>query len=723
MENNNKIKKFIELTSLRFDQENSHKLLNELINEIKLHDKMYFNNDSPIISDGEYDELKKTLLDYTKRYPELSMSHSYIDNVGSYPSEKFAKVLHSVPMLSLSNIFKNSELVDFINRINKFLSLSSNSNIEFIAEPKIDGLSASLKYVDGELLVASTRGDGIQGENVTENILTLSGIPKSIKHSDFPSIFEVRGEVYMCRDDFFELNEKMILNGKQPYVNPRNTASGSLRQIDPEITRSRNLHFFAYAWGEASDIPFNTHYEMIEAFKKWGFDINPYTKVCHSIEDLLGVYEDININRSNLNYDIDGVVYKVNSLLLQDRLGYIARAPRWAIAHKFPAEKAISKILDIEIQVGRTGSLTPVAKLEPVTIGGVVVRNATLHNEDFISGIASNGELLRNGIDIRVSDTVTVIRAGDVIPRILDVDIKLRNQNAKKFIFPIECPVCNSPAVREISSVNGKEGSIRRCTGGLLCQSQILSKLELFVSRNAFDIDGFGKKTMNIFFQEGFVKKPDDIFTLELRQKNNDINILSLEGWGELSLSNLFLSINEKRSISLERFIYSLGIRYVGENNAKIIASHYIDTNSFMKDMNRLGKADRVIFDDISDIDGIGAVVVESLKEFFEQESNLIIVTNLFQMLEIFKAQDIIGKESIIFGLRIVFTGTLKNMSRAEAKSKAESLGAKVLSTITSKVDILVSGDDSGSKKKKAIDLGIRVVNEDDWYNLISEKN
>lgn len=697
-----------------------HELLNELIDEIKVHDKMYFNNDSPIISDGEYDELKTILLDCARKYPKLYKDLSYIDNVGTYPSEKFDKVLHSVPMLSLSNIFKNSELIDFTNRINKFLSLSSNSNIEFIAEPKIDGLSASLKYINGVLVVASTRGDGIQGENVTENILTLSGIPKSINNSDFPNIFEVRGEVYMCRDDFFKLNEKMISNGKQPYVNPRNTASGSLRQIDPDITRSRNLHFFAYAWGEASNIPFDTHYEMIEAFKRWGFNTNPYTKICHSTEDLLNVYDDINMNRSNLNYDIDGVVYKVNSLSLQDRLGYIARAPRWAIAHKFPSEEAISKILDIEIQVGRTGSLTPVAKLEPVTIGGVVVRNATLHNEDFISGLSSNGELLRNGVDIRISDTVTVIRAGDVIPRIVDVNIKLRNQNAKKFIFPLKCPVCGSPAAREINIVNGKEGSVRRCTGGLLCKSQILSKLELFVSRNAFDIDGFGKKTMNIFYQKGFVLKPDDIFTLEQRQKNSHINILSLEGWRELSLNNLFSSINDKRSISLEKFIYALGIRYVGENNAKIIASHYTNIDNFMKNMELLGDGDSVIFDDISDIDGVGLVVVRSLQEFFEQKSNYIVTNNLFKMLEITKFQDLAGEESAIFGLKIVFTGTLKNMSRAEAKSKAESLGAKVLSTITSKVDILVTGEDAGSKKKKAGDLGIRVVNEDNWYNLIS---
>jgi DNA ligase (NAD+) len=502
----------------------------------------------------------------------------------------------------------------------------------------------------------------------------------------------------MCHDDFFKLNEKMILDGKPPYVNPRNTASGSLRQLDPEITRSRNLRFFAYAWGEVSSLPFNTHYEMIEAFKRWGFDTNPYTKICNSTEDLLQAYNDLNTNRSNLNYDIDGVVYKVNSLTLQDRLGYIARAPRWAIAHKFPAEKAISKILDIEIQVGRTGSLTPVAKLEPVTIGGVVVRNATLHNEGFISGIASNGELIREGIDIRISDTVTVIRAGDVIPRILDVDIKLRNENAKKFIFPSVCPICGSPAVREITTTNGKEGSIRRCTGGLLCESQILSKLELFVSRNAFDIDGFGKKTMNIFYQEGFVKKPDDIFTLKQRQKNNHINILSLEGWGELSLENLFSSID-----------------------AKIIASHYIDVDSFIRHMEKLGEDDRIIFDDISDIDGIGTVVVLSLKEFFGEKSNLQIVKNLLQMLDITKSKSIISKESAIFGLKIVFTGTLKRMSRAEAKSRAESLGAKVLSTITSKVDILVSGEEAGSKEKKAIDLGVRIVNEDDWYDLISE--
>ncbi|MFQ3360507.1 MAG: DNA ligase (NAD+) [Alphaproteobacteria bacterium] len=720
-QNNSTIKKFRELLNAGLNQDHSYKLLNELIEEIKLHDQMYFNNDSPIISDAEYDELKRLFIDCASTYPKFYETANYIDNVGAHPSEKFAKVFHSVPMLSLSNIFKSSELLDFTNRINKFLSISNNSNIEFIAEPKIDGLSASLKYMDGKLIVASTRGDGIQGENVTQNILTLLGIPRLITHSDFPSVFEIRGEVYMCHDDFFKLNEKMILDGKPPYVNPRNTASGSLRQLDPEITRSRNLRFFAYAWGEVSSLPFNTHYEMIEAFKRWGFDTNPYTKICNSTEDLLQAYNDLNTNRSNLNYDIDGVVYKVNSLTLQDRLGYIARAPRWAIAHKFPAEKAISKILDIEIQVGRTGSLTPVAKLEPVTIGGVVVRNATLHNEGFISGIASNGELIREGIDIRISDTVTVIRAGDVIPRILDVDIKLRNENAKKFIFPSVCPICGSPAVREITTTNGKEGSIRRCTGGLLCESQILSKLELFVSRNAFDIDGFGKKTMNIFYQEGFVKKPDDIFTLKQRQKNNHINILSLEGWGELSLENLFSSIDEKRLISLDRFIYSLGIRYVGENNAKIIASHYIDVDSFIRHMEKLGEDDRIIFDDISDIDGIGTVVVLSLKEFFGEKSNLQIVKNLLQMLDITKSKSIISKESAIFGLKIVFTGTLKRMSRAEAKSRAESLGAKVLSTITSKVDILVSGEEAGSKEKKAIDLGVRIVNEDDWYDLISE--
>ncbi len=636
------------------------------------------------------------------------------------PSEKFSKVKHKIPMLSLSNIFDEVGLDDFYEKIRKYLNLSLDSTLEIVSEPKIDGLSASLLYKKGVLEVGATRGDGSLGEDVTENIRTISNIPKIIDSKDVPEILEVRGEIYMNKSDFISLNEEMLQQGKQTYVNPRNTASGSLRQIDPNITRSRKLNFFAYTWGQISNNNFDTHFEVISKFKEWGFAINPYTKINRSKNDLIDSYSELDSIRSSLDYDIDGVVYKINSLSLQDRLGFVSRSPRWAVAHKFRAEKANTRIIDIDVQVGRTGALTPVAKLEPINIGGVVVRNATLHNEDFISGINSDGNQIRNGSDIRIGDTVEVIRSGDVIPKVVGVDISKRPHNSKKYEFPQLCPICNSPAIREINASTGKSSSVRRCTGDFYCVSQELGRLEFFVSRDAMNIEGFGGKSMQLFYDRGFIKRPNDIFTLQSRQEQGSIDILSLDGWGNLSMSNLFSNIDEKRKITLDKFIYSLGIRHIGINTSKIISQNLNSINNLISLIDNIHSDYNSYLEAFLDNDGIGEVVIKSFLDFLTIDNNAAIVRNLNDQLDIMDIVIEQKNDSKISGLSIVFTGKFSTMSRAEAKDKAERMGAKVLSSISNKTDLLVAGEESGSKLTKARDLNIKVIDENDWLDLLN---
>ena len=636
------------------------------------------------------------------------------------PSEKFSKVKHNIPMLSLSNIFDEVGLDDFYEKIRKYLNISLDTTLEIVSEPKIDGLSASLFYKKGVLEVGATRGDGSLGEDVTENIRTISNIPKIIDSRDVPEILEVRGEIYMNKSDFISLNEEMRQQGKQTYVNPRNTASGSLRQIDPNITRSRKLNFFAYTWGQISNNNFGTHFEVISKFKEWGFAINPYTKINRSKIELIDSYSELDSIRSSLDYDIDGVVYKINSLSLQDRLGFVSRSPRWAVAHKFQAEKANTKILDIEVQVGRTGALTPVAKLEPINIGGVVVRNATLHNEDFISGINSDGNQIRNGSDIRIGDTVEVIRSGDVIPKVVGVDISKRPHNSQKYEFPQLCPICKSPAIREINASTGKSSSVRRCTGDFYCVSQELGRLEFFVSRDAMNIEGFGGKSMQLFYDRGFIKRPNDIFTLQSRQEQGLIDILSLDGWGSLSMSNLFSSIDEKRKITLDKFIYSLGIRHIGINTSKIISQNLNSISNLISLIGNIHSDYNSYLDAFLDNDGIGEVVIKSFLDFLSIDNNAAVVRNLNDQLDIMDFVIEQELDSKISGLSIVFTGKFSTMSRAEAKDKAERMGAKVLSSISNKTDLLVAGEESGSKLTKARDLHIKVIDENDWLDLLN---
>ena len=714
------IKSFLECDISAYSDEDKISYLNEFEKFLSQQDKYYYQDNYSEINDSDYDKLKNHHLQILEKYSFLKKESKYIENIGFMPSEKFSKVKHKIPMLSLSNIFDEVGLDDFYEKIRKYLNLSLDTTLEIVSEPKIDGLSASLLYKKGVLEVGATRGDGSLGEDVTENIRTISNIPKIIEAKDVPEILEVRGEIYMNKSDFINLNEEMLQQGKQTYVNPRNTASGSLRQIDPNITRSRKLNFFAYTWGQISNNNFDTHFEVISKFKEWGFAINPYTKINRSKNELIDSYSELDAIRSGLDYDIDGVVYKINSLTLQDRLGFVSRSPRWAVAHKFQAEKANTRILDIDVQVGRTGALTPVAKLEPINIGGVVVRNATLHNEDFISGINSDGSQIRNGSDIRIGDTVEIIRSGDVIPKVVGVDISKRPLNSQKYEFPQLCPICNSPAIREVNASTGRSSSVRRCTGDFYCVSQELGRLEFFVSRDAMNIEGFGGKSMQLFYDSGFIKRPNDIFTLQSRQDQRLIDILSLDGWGNLSMSNLFSSINEKRKITLDKFIYSLGIRHIGINTSKIISKNLNSIGNLISLINNIQSDYNSYLETFLDNDGIGEVVIKSFLDFLSVDNNAAVVRDLNDQLDIMDFVIEQKLDSKISGLSIVFTGKFNTMSRAEAKDKAERMGAKVLSSISNKTDLLVAGEESGSKLTKARDLNIKVIDENDWLHLLN---
>jgi DNA ligase (NAD+) len=699
----------------KLTQEQAEQELSWLAAEIAKHDRYYHTEDAPRISDAAYDGLKQRNLAIEKRFPELKRTDSPSERVGGTVLDKFEKVTHRVPMLSLDNAFSDDDVRDFVARIKRFLKLPEDAALAMTAEPKIDGLSLSLRYESGRLVTAATRGDGTVGENVTANAKTIGDIPLTL-HGECPPVFEVRGEVYMTKTDFFELNRRQEEAGKQTYVNPRNTAAGSLRQLDSAITASRPLKFFAYAWGDASELPADTQMGMVDCMRKWGFQVNPLMKVFDTVDGLIEHYHTIETHRAGLDYDIDGVVYKVDDLGLQQRLGFVSRSPRWAIAHKFPAEKATTVLREIEIQVGRTGALSPVARLEPVTVGGVVVSNATLHNEDYIAGIGNDGEPIRDGKDLRVGDTVTIYRAGDVIPKVIDVDLSLRPDDSVPYKFPTECPVCGSPAEREVNEHTGRPDSVRRCTGVLFCPAQAIEKIRHFVSRNAFDIDGFGEKQAEAFYNAGLIANPADIFALQERDAEAEPQLKDREGWGEQSAANLFAAIEARRTIDLHRFIFALGIRHVGESNAKILARTYGNAQAFVEAMKQAHDPESEAWVDLIDIDGIGPKVAHAIVTFFHEAHNAAIVEQLLEEVHPADAEQV-AADSLLSGKTVVFTGALERMSRDEAKSMAERLGAKTSGSVSKKTDLVVAGPGAGSKLKKAQELGIEVIDEDEWFN------
>lgn len=698
--------------------------LERLAEEIAGHDLRYHAEDAPTISDADYDALRRRNLAIEQRFPDLVREDSPSRKVGAAVSEKFGKVAHVVPMLSLDNAFADQDVTDFVGRIRRFLRLGADEPIAITAEPKIDGLSLSLRYEAGRLVTAATRGDGQVGENVTANARTVADIP-NVLSGDFPEVLEVRGECYMGHADFAELNRRNGEAGKQIFANPRNAAAGSLRQLDTAITASRPLRFFAYAWGEVSDMPADTQMGMVAAFQRFGFKVNPLMKLFDSFEGLLDQYRLIESNRATLGYDIDGVVYKVDSLALQDRLGFVSRSPRWAIAHKFPAEKATTILSGIDIQVGRTGALTPVARLVPVTVGGVVVTNATLHNEDYIKGIGNNGLPIREGRDIRVGDTVRIQRAGDVIPQIIDVVLEKRPADAVPYEFPHVCPACGSHAVRE-------EGeAVRRCTGGLICPAQAVERLRHFVSRGAFDIDGLGEKQIEFFFHAEDpalkIQSPADIFTLKARQAASLTKLENIDGFGATSVRKLFAAIDDRRSIAFSRFLFALGIRHIGDTNAKRLARHFLSFAAFREAGESAvmpeGKGDpgNAAWQELNGINGIGGVVAEAVVEFFGEEHNTQVLDALLAEVTPVDEEPVGGVDSPVAGKTVVFTGALEKMSRDEAKAMAEKLGAKVAGSVSKKTDLVVAGPGAGSKLKLASELGIEVIDEDAWFERIGK--
>jgi len=678
--------------------------LKRLAIEIAQHDQAYHGDDAPLISDAAYDALRKRNSQIEARFPDLIRKDSPSKRVGVAPSDRFEKVRHAVPMLSLGNAFNDEDVQEFGLRISRFLGLKPDEELAYTAEPKIDGLSASLRYEAGELVMAATRGDGAEGENVTRNVLTISDIPRTLKTSTPPDVFEVRGEIYMSHTAFADLNTQQEQAGKDPFANPRNAAAGSLRQLDPSITASRPLQFFAYAWGEVSEMPAETQSEAVRRLGDFGFPVNPLMKRCVSTVEMIEHYHSIEEQRASLGYDIDGVVYKVDRLDWQARLGFVSRSPRWAIAHKFPAEQAITVLNDIEIQVGRTGALTPVAKLEPVTVGGVVVSNATLHNED---------EIARK--DIRIGDTVVVQRAGDVIPQVVRVLEEKRSGKEKPFKPLTKCPVCGSHAVRETNEATGKEDAVRRCTGGLICEAQLVQRLKHFVARNALDIDGFGAKQVEAFHEFGWLKSPADIFEL----KSHSDELMKKDGWGETSVNNLIAAIEERRNPDLGRLIYGLGIRHVGETTGRLLARSYGAFADFRLAMEQAGTGrESAAYQELIAIDGIGLVVADALVEFFREPHNRDVVERLLELVTPQAVAQPDTSSSPVAGKTLVFTGTLEKMSRAEAKARAEAMGAKVSGSVSSKTDLVIAGPGAGSKLKKAEDLGVDVIDEDAWIEL-----
>ncbi|WP_457938043.1 NAD-dependent DNA ligase LigA [Mesorhizobium sp. 10J20-29] len=710
-------------------QEEAAAELARLAEEIAGHDRRYHAEDAPTISDAEYDELRLRNAAIELRFPELVRADSPSRRVGAAPSGAFGQVVHSVPMLSLDNVFSDEDVADFVASVRRFLSLSPDDELVFTAEPKIDGLSMSLRYENRKLVTAATRGDGTTGENVTANIRTIDEIPQTLP-KDAPDIVDIRGEVYMRRDDFFALQKRMAESG-QTFANPRNSAAGSLRQKNPEVTKSRPLKFFAYAWGETSEPMGKTQYDVVRRFADWGFQVNDRMERFDTTEAILAHYHAIEAERAELPYDIDGVVYKVDRLDLQERLGFRSRSPRWATAHKFAAEKAMTVVNDIDIQVGRTGALTPVARLEPVTVGGVVVTNATLHNEDYIKGNGTKGEPIREeGHDIRIGDTVIIQRAGDVIPQVLDIVPEKRPADAKPYVFPDRCPFCDSHAVRE-------EGeAVRRCTGGLICPAQATERIRHIVSRNALDIEGLGEKQIEFFFnaeQEALrIRNPADIFTLKKRQEalpatleGSMQRLDKVEGFGEISVKKLFAAIDDRRQVAFSRFLFGLGIRHIGETNAKRLARHFTSFEAMRAaaEAARMpegkGDAGNAEWQEIVGINGIGSIVAEALVDFFAEEHNRQAVDDLLAEVTPLDEEPVGTVSSPVAGKTVVFTGSLEKMSRDEAKAMAEKLGAKVAGSVSKKTDLVVAGPGAGSKLKLASELGIEVIDEDQWFQRI----
>ena len=686
-----------QITPEQLTEEQAPAELARLAKEIAKHDKLYYGKDAPTISDADYDALRVRNAAIEARFPALARKDSPSRTVGAAPASRFKKIRHTVPMLSLGNAFADAEVAEFVARVRRFLKLDAETELILTAEPKIDGLSLSLRYENGVLVQAATRGDGFEGEDVTINVRTMRDIPEKLRGKDVPEIIDIRGEVYMGRDDFLALNKRQEAEGKPLLANPRNSAAGSLRQLDPAITASRPLRFFAYAWGEVSALPAPTQSEMVARFKQWGLPTNTLMRTCASVEEMLAFYREIETQRASLPYDIDGVVYKVDRLDLQDRLGFVSRSPRWAIAHKFAAEQATTVVKAIEIQVGRTGSLTPVAKLEPVTVGGVVVQNATLHNED---------EIARK--DVRVGDTVTVQRAGDVIPQVLGVLLEKRPKDAAPYEFPKVCPACGSHAVREEGEV------VRRCTGGLVCPAQQVERLRHFVSRNAFDIEGLGEKQVQAFFADGLIMEPADIFTLRARDQRATNKLAEREGYGATSARNLFDAIDVRRTIALHRLIYGLGIRHVGEGNAKLLARHFGTLETLLQ---TAGSTDGEALAELTAVGGVGEVVAQAVVEFFQEPRNRDAIDRLLEQITVEEAETA-SSDSAVAGKTIVFTGTLERTTREEAKALAERLGAKVAGSVSKKTDYVVTGESAGSKLNKARELGVTILTEDEWLTL-----
>jgi DNA ligase (NAD+) len=686
-----------------------HERLGEAIAEA---DRLYYQDDAPTLSDAEYDRLRRRYEALEAAFPALKSTDSLTERVGAAPSSKFRKVTHAVPMLSLSNAFSDEEVTEFVGRVRRFLGLAADAPVAMTAEPKIDGLSCSLRYENGRLAVAATRGDGAVGEDVTANIRTIDEVPQVLEGA--PDVLEVRGEVYLSHEDFRRINQRQEEKGLPLFANPRNAAAGSLRQLDPEITRQRPLHFFAYTWGEIAPArPRDTQSGMIEWFKALGFPVNPLTVVCESAEALLAHYRMIGERRATLGYDIDGVVYKVDSLDLQARLGFVSRSPRWAIAHKFAAEKATTILDAIDIQVGRTGALTPVAKLRPVTVGGVVVSNATLHNEDYIKGIGTDSAPFREA-DIRVGDTVIVQRAGDVIPQVLDVVMEKRPAEAKPYAFPTTCPACGSPAVREAGE------AVRRCTGGFACPAQAVERLRHVVSRRVLDIEGLGAERLPFFFEDADlpIREPADIFTLAKRDAENLRKLKDKEGFGALSAKNLFDAIERSRTAALDRVIAALGIRHVGETTARVLARAYGTWNAFHDAAVKLAEGDEETRHELDSLDQIGDAVIDALANFFREPRNRAMVERLVAELDVQEAEKP-KADTVVAGKTVVFTGSLEKMTRDEAKAMAERLGAKVAGSVSKKTDYVVAGPGAGSKLDKARDLGVIVMTEDEWFEMV----
>jgi DNA ligase (NAD+) len=687
--------------------------LEKLATVIAHHDDLYYRQDAPEISDAEYDALRERNAAIEARFPALRRADSPSQRIGAAPVEAFGKVRHAVPMLSLGNAFADEEVAEFAARVRRFLGLGAEELVEVVAEPKIDGLSISLTYDKGRLALAATRGDGVEGENVTANVRTIRQVPQQLRGARVPDRIEVRGEIYLPHADFKKLNEEQAASGGKVFANPRNAAAGSLRQLDPSITARRPLRFFAYGWGAASAVPAKAQSGVIEAFGAWGLPTNPRTRVCTSVEEMLAFYHEIGLARADLGYDIDGVVYKVNRLDWQERLGFVSRAPRWAVAHKFPAEEAVTKLLDITIQVGRTGALTPAAKLEPVTVGGVVVSNATLHNED---------EIARK--DIRVGDTVMVRRAGDVIPQVLGVVMEKRPKGAKPYKMPEVCPACGSKAVRETDAKTGRADVVRRCTGGLICPAQRKERLKHFVSRNAFDIEGLGEKQIELFYDEGRIMQPADIFTLAARDARLPAidRLAQKKGFGTKSVENLLKAIEARRKVPLDRFIYALGVRHVGETTARDLAKALGTFEAFRiaAEAATAGGKGSDAYQDLDNIEGIGSTVIDALIAFFSEPHNVAALDDLLAEVTVEPfVRSAAAAASPVAGKTVVFTGTLVRMTRNEAKALAERLGAKVAGSVSKKTDYVVAGADAGSKLAKAREAGVAVLNEEEWLALV----